>query len=151
MQKIHHIISINASKEKVWNTMLGDSTYREWTKAFSPGSYYIGSWNEGSEIKFLGTDENGNGEEGGMYSRIKENRLYEFISIEHLGIIKNGIIDTTSDEVKKWVPSFENYSFKEKDGSTEVSVEVDVDDEYKSMFDEMWPKALQSLKELSEK
>ncbi|MDQ5893468.1 MAG: hypothetical protein QG640_480, partial [Patescibacteria group bacterium] len=31
MQKIHFSIQINAPKEKVWDTMLGEATYREWT------------------------------------------------------------------------------------------------------------------------
>ncbi len=151
MQKLHFSIQINASREKVWNTMLEDATYRQWTAAFNPGSYYIGSWEQGSEIRFLGPDPEGKEIEGGMYSRIKENRLHEFISIEHLGMIKGGVIDTTSDEVKKWTPAFENYTLVDKDGGTEVLVDIDVADEYATMFQEMWPPALNLLKELSEK
>ncbi len=151
MQKLHFSIQIQAPKEKVWDTMLQDSTYREWTKPFNAGSYYKGSWDQGAEIRFVGTDEGGN-EYGGMFAKIKENRLHEFISIEHLGLIGlDGSVDTTSDEVKKWTPAFENYTFKEVDGGTEVSVDVDTNDEYKEMFEGMWPKALQVLKELCEK
>lgn len=87
-----------------------------------------------------------------MYSRIKENRKHEFVSIEHLGMIDgNGVIDTESDEVKKWTPAFENYTFKDVDGGTEVSIDLDVADEWKEMFDESWPKALDILKEIAEK
>lgn len=150
MQKIHHSILIDAPVEKVWNTMLEDATYRQWTKPFHPGSYYKGDWSEGSKILFVGPSETGEGEEG-MVSRIKENRLHEFISIEHLGMIRNGVEDTTSEEVKKWTPSLENYTFTPKDGKTEVSVDMDIVEEYKEMFEEMWPKALESLKELAEK
>lgn len=151
MQKINFSIQINAPKEKVWDTMLNDSTYREWTKPFNSSSCYEGSWEEGSEIKFLGVDKDGNPNAGGMYSRIKTNRPYEYISIEHLGFIVNGVVDTTSEEVKKWTPAFENYTFKEKAGGTEVSVELDIADEHKAEFEKMWPEALQILKELSEK
>lgn len=150
MQKIHFSIQINASREKVWNTMLQDATYRKWTEAFNPGSYFVGSWEEGAEIKFVGTDESGNAEAGGMYSRIKSNRLHEFVSIEHLGIISNGVVDTTSDMVKKWAPALENYSFADKDGGTELSVEMDIDDEFKTQFEDMWPRALAALKEIAE-
>lgn len=149
MQKIHHSIFINAPREKVWNTMLGDETYRQWTVPFNPGSYYVGSWEQGSEIRFLGPNPGGEGE-GGLLSRIVENRLYEFISIEHIGMIENGVEDTTSDKVKSWMPLFENYTFIEKDGGTEVIIDLDMKEEYKEMFDEMWPKALQILKEISE-
>lgn len=130
--------------------MLGDTTYRKWTKAFSPGSYYNGDWSEGSKILFLGPDPDGKGESG-MVSRIKENRPYEFISIEHIGVIKDGVEDTTSEEIKKWVPAFENYSFAEKNGRTLLSVDMDTDPENAVMFEEMWPKALVDLKELAEK
>lgn len=150
MQKIHFSIQINAPKEKVWDTMLGDATYREWTKAFHEGSYYKGDWSEGSKMLFLGPDETGKNE-GGMVSRIKENRKYEFISIEHLGIVVNGVEDTTSEEARKWSPAFENYTFTEKDGGTEVSVDMEAaNDEYKEMFEAIWPKALLKLKEISE-
>lgn len=150
MQKIHCSIHINAPKEKVWHTMLDDASYREWTTAFNAGSYYKGDWSEGSKILFLGPDPE-TGKEGGMVSRIKENRQYEFISIEHLGIVKDGVEDTTSDFAKKWSPAFENYAFTEKDGGTEVSMDMDVDEEFKTEFEAMWNKGLMSLKELAEK
>lgn len=148
METIHYSILIDAPKEKVWNTMLDDKTYREWTRPFHEGSYYEGSWEKGSEIRFLGPAKEG--ELQGMYSRIKENIPYQFISIEHLGAIKNGIVDTTSEEVKKWTPSFENYTLTEKDNQTEVKVDMQLDAQYKDMFDEMWPNALKALKQLSE-
>jgi uncharacterized protein YndB with AHSA1/START domain len=150
MQKIHFSILINAPKEKVWDTMLGDVTYREWTKSFNPGSRFVGDWSEGSKILFVGPAQDGQGEDG-MVSRIKENRQHEFVSIEHLGLVKNGVEDMSSEEAKKWAPSFENYTFTEKDGGTEVEVDMSIDDEYKTMFEEMWPKALEALKDLAEK
>lgn len=150
MQKVNFSIFINAPREKVWDVMLGDETYRKWTKAFNEGAYYKGSWDEGSKILFLGMAKDGTGEEG-MVSRIKENRLHEFMSIEHMGIVKDGVEDTDSDEAKKWAPSYENYIFKEKNGGTQLSVEMDVEEEYKSMMKEMWPKGLEIIKELSEK
>jgi len=150
MQKIHFSITINAPKEKVWNTMLEDAPYREWTKAFNEGSYYQGDWSKGSKMLFLGPDPE-TGKETGMVSRIAENKPYGFISIEHLGIVKGGVEDTTSEEATKWAPAYENYTFKEKDGSTEVLVDMDIEEEHKTMFEDMWPKALQKLKELAEK
>lgn len=146
MQKINCSILINAPVENVWNTMLEDATYREWTKVFDEGSHYEGNWAEGSEIHFLSSDK-----KTGMLSWIEENRLHEYISIQHIGVIKDGEADTTSEEVKQWAPSFENYSFKEIDGSTEISIEMDIDEEHKKMFEDLWPRALKKLKELAEK
>jgi uncharacterized protein YndB with AHSA1/START domain len=149
MNKLNFSITINAPKEKVWNTMLEDATYRLWTTPFNEGSYYKGDWSKGSKIVFLGPNPE-TGKEGGMVSRIAENKLYEFISIEHLGMINDGVEDTTSEEVKAWAGSLENYTFKEVNGKTTVLVDMDINEEYAEMFKGMWPNALQKLKELSE-
>jgi uncharacterized protein YndB with AHSA1/START domain len=155
MQKLHYSIVINAPKEKVWDTMLNDETYRKWTDVFSPGSHYVGDWNQGSKIHFLGPDEKG--VMSGMVSRIKENRKYEFISIEHLGVVADGKEDTTSESVKAWAGGRENYTFRENSSekpermvTTEVLVDLDSPEEFKDMFEDIWPKALQKLKELAE-
>ncbi len=129
--------------------MLNDTTYRQWTEIFNPdgGSYYEGDWSTGSTMKFLGPSKNG--EAGGMYSRVKENRPYEFVSVEHLGEIVQG-------EQKPWpgdpnMTIFENYYFEEVDGSTKVKIEMDTNEEFKKMFEETWPTALEKVKELAEK
>ncbi len=147
MEKLHFSIEINAAKEKVWHSMLDDKTYKQWTEPFAPGCYYKGSWDKGSKILFLGPGEKG---EMGMVSRIKDNIPFQFISIEHLGFVQDGKEDTSSDAVKSWAGALENYTFKEKNNKTEVAVDIDVSDEYKDMFNDMWPKALQKLKELAE-
>jgi len=148
MENIQFNITINASKQKVWNTMLSQDTYREWAKAFHEGSHYEGNWEKGTEMRFLGPQTDG--EMGGMFSRIKENIPYEFISIEHLGMIANGEIDTESEQVKQWAPSYENYTFTENNGQTNVKIEMQTPPEYKAMFEGMWAKALDTLKTLAE-
>jgi len=146
METIYFSTQINASPERVWDVMLGKETYGHWAKAFGEGSYYEGNWDEGSDIKFLGE-----GGGMGMASRIKESRKPEFVSIEHIGIVSGGVVGTESEEAKKWAPAYENYTFVEMDGGTELSVSIDVLSEHKSMFEEMWPEALKLLKELAEK
>lgn len=150
MEKLNASIYIDAPKEKVWETMLGADTYGQWTKVFNPTSRVEGDWSEGSKMLFLGTDEDGKGE-GGMVARIAANRPYEYLSIEHIGIIEDGVEDTTSEKAQAWAPAFENYTFIEKDGGTELSIDMDVMEEHRAMFEDMWPKALQKLKELAEK
>lgn len=148
MEKLHFSITVNAPQKKVWNTMLEENTYRQWTEAFASGSHYEGSWDEGSDILFLAPDESG--EMSGMISRIKENREPEFLSIEHIGVIQDGEKDTSSDAVKDWAGALENYTLKTNNGQTEVLVDMDINEEYEEMFREMWPKALQKLKKLAE-
>lgn len=150
MKKINLNVYINAPIEKVWNTVISDEGYREWTATFCPGSYFKGDWSKGSKMLFLGPDPK-TGEEGGMVSEIAENILHKYISIKHNGMINNGVEDTESEEVKKWTPSYENYSFEEKDGGTLFTLDMDSNDEYYEMFMEMWPKALEKLKEVAER
>lgn len=144
-------IEINTPKQKVWEVMLADNTYREWTGAFHEGSFYEGNWDKGSNIKFLALDD---GKLGGMAGKIVENIPYEYISIEYVGMVTNGMVDSTSDSVKQWVGAHENYTFSEKDNVTTLVVELegkDISDEMGDMFTEMWPKSLQKLKEIAER
>ncbi len=147
MEKIHFTITIKAPREKDWDTMLSTETYPQWTKAFHPGSYYKGTLAQGEKVLFLGPSEEG---EMGMVSRIAEIRPYEFISFEHLGIIRNGTEDTESEEAKKWSPAFENYTFTTVADGTQVTIDQDIQSEYKTQFEEMWKEALALLQKLAE-
>ena len=145
MKKLHFTISIRAPKERVWKKMLEQDTYRQWTEAFGPGCYYEGSWDKGSKIKFLSPP----GE--GMTAVIAENREFEFLSIRHLGFVKDGVEDTESPEAKAWAPAYEDYTFTEKGGVTDVRVDLDSNEEFEKMFEDLWPKALSRLKEICER
>jgi uncharacterized protein YndB with AHSA1/START domain len=147
METQHYSTQINAPVALVWETMLDDATYRQWAGVFSPGSYFEGSWLPGSEIRFLGSDDDG---VGGMVGEIREHRPHEFVSIEYRGQIAGGVEDTTSEDAQKIAGTHENYSFAEADGVTTVSVDIDVAEEWAEDFAEMWPRALAKLKELAE-
>ncbi len=147
MDRLNFRIVIEAQRETVWRTMLGEDTYRIWTGPFMPGSHYVGDWSEGSRMLFLAPD---NGGEMGMVSRIKTIRLHEHVSIEHLGIVQNGKEDTSSDAAREWAGALENYTFKDRGDGTEVLVEMDTSETYREMFEETWPKALRRLRELAE-
>jgi uncharacterized protein YndB with AHSA1/START domain len=144
--KMQFSIDITAPKQRVWDTMLGAKTYSEWTSAFSPSSYFEGDWSEGSRIRFLGKDENGN--LCGMSSRIVANRKFEFLGIEHLSGINNGAEEVAGESA--WAGACEDYHFSEASGVTTVRVEQDMVPEYEAMFQEMWPNALSKLKSLAE-
>lgn len=144
MKKVHFSVNIDAPKQTVWDTMLGPESYKDWTAAFSEGSYFEGSWDQGQSIRFLGPG----GE--GMTAVIAENRPAEFLSIKHVGTIKDGVEDTESEQVKKWAPVFENYTFVAVDGGTEVGVDMDMVPEYEQYMVETWPKALARLKAICE-
>jgi hypothetical protein len=86
-----------------------------------------------------------------MVSKVAVNKPNEYMSFQHFGEIKNGVEDRSSDKVKEWAGARENYTLKETNGITELTVDMDVTHEYRDMFVEMWTKALEKVKTLSEK
>jgi hypothetical protein len=144
MEKLNFKTSIKAPKEKVWKTLWDDATYRKWTSAFSEGSHADTDWKEGSKVLFL------DGQGSGMVSRIETIRPNEFMSFKHFGEVKNGIEDTESDKVKGWAGALENYTLKEVNGITELTVDMDMNEDYKDYFVGTFPKALEQVKILSE-
>ena len=151
MKKLIFKKEIKTSAQKVYETMLGlknKKTYEYWTAAFNPTSTYEGSWDKGSKILFVGVDENG--KKGGMVSEIEEHQPAKFVSIRHYGFLDGDTEVTTGEQVEKWAGGHENYSFKENNGITTVTVEMDAIEEYLDFFNKTYPKALDKLKEISE-
>jgi|SRR6185369_82599 len=145
MQKINFSTSIDAPKEKVWKTLWEDESYRNWTSVFAEGSYAkTANWKEGSKVLFL------DGKGSGMVSMVAVNRPNEFMSFKHLGIVKDGIEDVTSEKVKEWAGALESYKLNGKNEKTELIIEMDITEELKDYFMNTWPKALERVKELSE-
>lgn len=149
-KKLNVSVYINAPKVKIWSVLLEDETYRKWTSAFMEGSYAEGNWEEGSKMYFKGPPS-GDGMVQGMVSRIKLHKPNDIITIEHTGILKNNIEDYESEEAKKWGGSNETYRLETKDSGNMLFIEMDIDDEYLEWFKSTWLKALEIVKELSEK
>ena len=144
MEKIKFTADINATKEKVWNVLWDKPSYEKWSRAFAPGSTVDTDWKVGSKVLF--TDGKGSG----MVSKIAEKRENEYMSFEHLGEVKDGVEDTTSDAVKIWAGSHENYTLTDTGNGTRLEMEMDISAEFKDMFMNMWPKAMDEIKRLSE-
>ena len=144
MNRLSFSIMIHAPKDDIWRTLLGDTTYRRWSNVFEEGSYADTDWKECSKALFLTPSGNG------MVSRIVAHRPKELLTIQHLGIVKNGIEDTEGAEAKGWAGAIENYTLWEANGACILTVEMDVKDEYRSFFQNKWPKALAKVKEIAE-
>ncbi|MFT4017650.1 MAG: SRPBCC domain-containing protein [Agriterribacter sp.] len=152
MKKIQFDVSIHAPANKVYDVMLGisnKSTYEQWTALFNPTSTYEGSWDKGSKMLFIGTDEKG--EKGGMVSEIFDNIPNRFVSIRHYGILKANVEITEGPEVEQWANGFENYTFEENKGTTTVTVDLDITEDFLDYMNQNYPKALGRLKEICEK
>ena len=105
MKKLNFSARINAPREKVWNVLWDDATYRAWTRAFAEGSYArTDNWKEGSKVSFLGPTGDG------MVSMVAQNKPSEYMSFKHLGELKEGVEDSSSDRSKGWAGAMENYT-----------------------------------------
>jgi hypothetical protein len=144
VKTLHFSKEIEASRERVWDVMLTDETYRIWTEVFAAGSYFEGSWEKGAEVRFLSP------EGGGMFAQIAESRRPEFLSIRHVGELRDGVPDTESEAVRRWAPAYENYTFLDREGTTDLRVDIDVTEDWESYMNEKWPLALERLKEICE-
>jgi len=152
MKKLQYSVSIQAPVAKIYDFMLGissKSTYEQWTALFNPTSTYEGSWDKGNKMLFVGVDEQG--EKGGMVSKIAENIPHRFVSIQHYGLLKADKEITEGPEVEKWANGYENYTFEENNGTTNVTVDLDTTEDFLDYMNETYPKALDKLKEICEK
>ena len=141
MKKLQFTIEINASKEKVWDALWNDQNYRNWTSVFHEGSHYKSDLHEGSEIFFLGPEKRG------MYAKIEKLIPNEKMYFLHLGEYKDG----EKQEGTFGEDAIEQYDLVEKDGKTELTVTMNVPEDYIPYFAETFPKALGKVKEMVEK
>lgn len=143
-QTIRLSVVIDASPQKVWDVLLQDETYRQWTAVFHPGSYAESDWKTGSRAYFKTPEGDG------MISRIVQHEPAQVIVLEHFGVLKDGREDYESEEVKKWQGFKEIYRLSNVNGKTKLTIEQEITPEYYEMFSATWEKALAKVKELSE-
>ncbi|NDI99435.1 SRPBCC domain-containing protein [Flavobacterium sp. LaA7.5] len=145
MKNITYTISIVASPQKVWNTMTGQETYKDWTNAAWPGSDFKGEWKQGENLRFVGQDGSG------TLATVTTFDPYNKILLTHIAMLQPGSIeDTESEWAKNWIGSLESYSFAEKNGSTELTIDMKIHEKWEEMFNKDWPKALARLKQICE-
>lgn len=145
MKTLHYEIVIDATPQKLWETMLGKETYPKWVGVAWPGSSYHGEWKQGAQIRFTGDDS-----AGGTLAEITDLEPYSKVVAEHVAILlEDGSEDRTSDMAKGWIGTTEAYTFTGEKGATKLDVEITTAPDWAPMFDDGWPKALDALKTLA--
>ncbi len=139
MEILNFEIEINASPEKVWSVLWADISFRQWTSAFTKGSFYEGTLEEGSIVKFLDPDNNG------MYSRVEKNIPNEEMKFLHLGEIYDGV-----ETAQEWGEATETYILEENEEGVLLKIIINTSDEFKEFFEAKLPLALSNVKHLSE-
>lgn len=137
---------IPASPEVVWTAITSDTFYRVWANVFSEGSFFVGTWEANTPMQFLGPNENG--VLGGLTSMVIKNIPYKELWLEHRGFVMDGKEDYTSEEVKKWAPSFERYFLEAEGQQTRFRLEMQMDEDWYDMMEESWKNAFIKLSEL---
>jgi uncharacterized protein YndB with AHSA1/START domain len=145
IEKLVFKTTIGATAEKVWKVLWDKDQYQLWTEPFTVGSYYSGEIAQGNRIHFLTPEGHG------MYSDVawvKENEQVVFL---HIGEMKNFKELPGDEKTEKWTRSSESYLLLPSKEGVLLRVEVDCDPQYLDSMREMFPKALQKIKELCER
>ncbi|MDQ3014544.1 MAG: hypothetical protein M3Q73_01625 [bacterium] len=142
MQKMRFTIEISASKEKVWEVLWSDKTFRDWASIIDESSYMVGEMKEGNEVQFISSVSG-----YGVTSLVEKLKLYELVVLRQ-------IVDTkehgTGERKKEWADGTESYHLTGNDTITTLTTELDVPKEQIETFQVRLPKALQRIKELTE-
>jgi hypothetical protein len=111
-----------------------------------PNSYYEGRWQEGETLRFISPDGTG------TLAQLTEHRPPEYIRAVHVAaLLKGGVEDRDSTEARDWVSTTKAYTLTEKDGRTELQVDMEMHPRWEVMFVNDWPRALAKLKEVCER
>ncbi len=136
---------IKATPEKVWQVLWDDATYREWTSPFSEGSYAVSNWNEGDSVHFLSPSGDG------MNCIIDKKIDNKYIAFKFVGELKNFKEVPVDEKAKEWIGGMETYELTQNGDITLLKAKVDMVENHKEYFDTTFPKALEKVKQLSEK
>lgn len=145
MKRLKFETTIDAPREKVWQVLWNDKSYREWTKPFNPESHLKGDLRQGGRVLFLGNEQG----TIGMYSEIEVFRPNERLAFHHLGELNDGREIPFTDSGR--ISAMEIYTLTETGGKTHLTVEVDMDEKAADWMNGVFPKGLEVVKELAEK
>ena len=143
MQKMQFSIEIEAPREKVWHTLWGDKTFRDWGSIIDEGQYMEGVLAEGNEVQFI-SSENGLG----VTSVIEKLIPHEYIAFKQ---VADTMDSGKQEREKEWTGGTESFELVEKNNVTNLTVNIDVPSGLEEIFQDRFPKALERVKVLAEK
>lgn len=144
MKTLEFNIEINAPREKIWQILWDDATYRDWVSAFCEGTYAVSNWNEGDKIHFL--SPNGDG----MNSIIEKKIDNQYMAFKHISELKNFIEMPVDEATLEWTGGMEIYELIQEKNATKLNVKMDCIVKYIEYFNSTFPNGLKRIKELSE-
>lgn len=143
MKEMEFSTEINATKERVWDTLWQDETFRQWASIIDPETYMVGDLKEGAEIQFISAASG-----YGVTSLVVKLVAGEFLLLRHRADTQE---EGKREREKEWTGGEESYSLAEKDSTTTLAVAFDVPPELEEYFKVNYPKALERVKVLAER
>ncbi|KXK56515.1 MAG: SRPBCC domain-containing protein [Chlorobi bacterium] len=142
MKELQFSVEINATKERVWETLWQDESLREWASIIDPGTYMVGDLKEGSEVQFISSESG-----YGVTSLVEKLTVNEFLLLRHRADTQE---EGAQERDNEWTGGEETYALSESNGATTLTVAFDVPPELEGYFKTNYPKALNRVKELAE-
>ena len=142
MKEMQFSIEISAAKEKVWDTLWQDETFRQWAGIIDPGTHIVGDLKEGNEVQFISA--NGYG----VTSLVEKLRVNEFLLFRHQADTQD---EGRQEREKEWTGGEESYSLGEESDMTTLTVVFGAPSELEEYFKVNYPKALERVKDLAER
>lgn len=143
MKELQFSIEINATRERVWDTLWQDETFREWASIIDPQTYMVGELKEGNEIQFISSASG-----YGVTSLVEKLVVGQFLLLRHHADTQES---GKRERDQEWTGGAETYSLVNNDGATTLTVVFDVPPELEEEFKVSYPKALERVKMLSER
>lgn len=141
MPQLQFTTKIKATKQKVWETLWNDKTFRDWVGIIDEGTYMEGEIKEGQTVRFISSVSG-----YGVTSLVEKLVPYEFVLFKHMADTKDNGKNTRE---KEWTGGTESYSLIEQDGFTTLTIKTEVPKELEKIFLESMPKALERIRELA--
>lgn len=142
MKELQFSVEINATKERVWETLWQDESLREWASIIDPGTYMVGDLKEGNEVQFISSEIG-----YGVTSLVEKLTVNEFLLLRHRADTQE---EGARERDNEWTGGEETYALSESNGATTLTVAFDVPPELEGYFKTNYPKALNRVKELAE-
>ena len=143
VEKLQFTTEISAPRERVWNILWGDKTFRDWANIIDEGMYMAGELKEGNEVQFISSVSG-----YGVTSLVEKLVFNEFVSFRQMADTKDS---GKRERETEWAGTTESYLLAEKGDTTTLTVNIDVPPGQKETFKVRFPKALERVKTLAEK
>ena len=139
MKLLEFKLQINAPAEKVWKVLFTQDENRNWPSAVNEGTYFEGTWEEGSVMRFLDDENNG------MYNSVEKNIPNKELTMKHLGWIYDGELSQ-----QNWEDSTVTYLLESNENGTLLTGKINALDEFVDFFNSKYPSNFEKVKKLSE-